>query len=199
MSREFPEFTLDRIKLRRIRPEDIDAVYAGLSDHQVVAHYGVSYTSLAATKEQMKWFEQIVARKTGIWWAIALIEDDSMIGACGFNDWSHEHRKAELGYWLMKEHWRQGLLTEGLPSIIKYGLCDMGLHRIHADVEPDNEASCALLRKFGFHLEGTLRDVERKGDKFLSLHQYSLLSSDASALRLFVKRRPSVTGCSRVS
>ncbi|MPQ85456.1 GNAT family N-acetyltransferase [Pseudomonas sp. MAFF 730085] len=183
MSEEFPEFSLERIKLRKIRPRDIGSVYMGLSDPRVVAQYGVSYKSLAATDEQMRWFEQIICQKTGIWWAIALNTDDSMIGACGLNDWCHKHRKAEVGYWLMPEHWRKGLLTEALPAVIRYGLCDMGLHRIHADVEPDNEPSCALLTKFGFHLEGTLRDVELKDGRFLSLHQYSLLSSDAAALR----------------
>lgn len=84
----------------------------------------------------------------------------------------------------MPEHWRKGLLTEALPAVIRYGFRDMGLHRIHADVEPENKPSCALLTKFGFHLEGTLRDVELKDGKFLSLHQYSLLSSDAVASQL---------------
>ncbi|WP_241195371.1 GNAT family N-acetyltransferase [Pseudomonas orientalis] len=180
---EFPEFSLKRIKLRKVRPEDVGSVYAGLSDPRVVAQYGVSYTSLAATDEQMRWFEQIVSQETGRWWAIVLKTDDSMIGACGLNDWCHKHRKAEIGYWLMPEHWRKGLLTEALPAVIRYGLRDMGLHRIHADVEPDNKPSCALLTKFGFHLEGTLRDVELKDGKFLSLHQYGLLASDAATSR----------------
>jgi ribosomal-protein-alanine N-acetyltransferase len=183
LSEEFPEFSLRRIKLRKVRPGDVASVYAGLSDPRVVAQYGVSYTSLAATDEQMRWFEHIVLQKTGMWWAIALKTDDSMIGACGLNDWCHKHRKAEIGYWLMPEHWRQGLLTEALPSVVRYGLQNMELHRIHADVEPDNEPSCALLRKLGFHLEGTLRDVELKEGKFLSLHQFSLLASDAGAER----------------
>ena len=181
MSENFPEFSLERIKLRKIRPEDVGAVYAGLSDPRVVAYYGVSYASLAATDEQIAWFEHIVSQGQGIWWAIALHENDLMIGACGLNDWCNQHRKAEIGYWLMPQHWRKGLLTEALPSILRYGLQDMGLHRIHADVEPDNEPSCALLRKFGFQLEGTLRDVELKAGKFISLHQYSLLSSDDPA------------------
>ena len=180
MSVKFPEFSLNRVKLRKVRPGDIDAVYAGLSDPRVVAHYGVSYASLEATEEQMKWFEHIVTQETGIWWAIALHENDSMIGACGLNDWCIQHRRAHIGYWLMPDYWRQGFLTEALPSILQYGLQDMGLHRIHADVEPDNTASCGLLKKFGFQLEGTLRDVEFKAGKFISLHQYGLLSSDVS-------------------
>jgi ribosomal-protein-alanine N-acetyltransferase len=129
----------------------------------------------------MQWFEKIVAEQTGVWWAIADLKGDSMIGACGFNDWSQHHRRVELGYWLMPTYWRQGLLTEALPSVFRYAFEALGVHRIHADVEPANEASCALLRKLGFHHDGTLRDVELKDGEFLSLHQYSLLRTDPVA------------------
>ncbi|MBC3948372.1 GNAT family N-acetyltransferase [Pseudomonas sp. DOAB1069] len=181
MSETVPEFALDRIRLRPVRPSDLPAVYVGLSDPLVIAHYGVSYSSIEATEAQMQWFEKIVAEQTGAWWAIADLKDDSMIGACGFNDWSQHHRRVELGYWLMPTYWRQGLLTDALPSVFRYAFEVMGVHRIHADVEPANEASCALLRKLGFHHDGTLRDVELKDGEFLSLHQYSLLRTDPVA------------------
>ncbi|WP_342648773.1 GNAT family protein [Pseudomonas sp. REB1044] len=174
----FPEFLLERISLRKILPSHISDVYKALSNPQVIAHYGVSYSSLAETEEQMRWFERIVNERSGIWWGISLVNNESLIGACGFNNVCHDHRKAEIGYWLMPEYWGRGLLSEALPSMIDYGFSTMGLHRIHADVEPENEPSCALLKKFGFMLEGTLRDVEFKGGRFLSLHQYSLLSTD---------------------
>ncbi|MBA1194091.1 GNAT family N-acetyltransferase [Pseudomonas entomophila] len=95
----------------------------------------------------------------------------------------HAHRHAHLGYWLMPEHWRKGLLSEALPWILQYAFDHLQIHRVHADVEPENTASCALLRKVGFQLEGTLRDVEIKDGRFLSLHQYSLLASDPAAQR----------------
>nr|WP_314487704.1 GNAT family protein [uncultured Pseudomonas sp.] len=181
MSTAFPEFRLERITLRKILPMHVVDVYKALSDPRVIAHYGVSYSSLAETEEQMRWFERIITERSGIWWGISLINQASLIGACGFNDWCHTHRKAEIGYWLMPEYWRQGLLSEALLSVIDYGFGNLGLHRIHADVEPENEPSCSLLRKFGFQREGTLRDVEFKDGRFLSLHPYSLLSTDLKA------------------
>ncbi|WP_416637894.1 hypothetical protein [Pseudomonas sp. OHS18] len=57
----FPEFSFADCKLRCIRADDIEQVYAGLSDPRVIAHYGVSYSSLAATREQMLWYEQLLA------------------------------------------------------------------------------------------------------------------------------------------
>ena len=184
MTQPFPEFLTNRFRMRRIKPSDIDRVYAGLSDAQVVAHYGVSYDSLDATQEQMRWFDQLLDNKSGIWWGLARLEDDLLMGACGFNDWSHEHRQVHLGYWLLPEYWRQGLLREGLPFILRHAFQHMAVHRIHADVEPENIASGALLRHLGFVHEGTLRDVECKDGKFLSLEQYGLVSSDPAAIAL---------------
>ncbi|WP_236100859.1 GNAT family N-acetyltransferase [Pseudomonas argentinensis] len=55
------------------------------------------------------------------------------------------------------------------------------MHRVHLDIEPENVASWRLAEKLGFSREGTLRDVEYKGGRYLSLHQYSLLSTDQAA------------------
>ncbi|MBD9656459.1 GNAT family N-acetyltransferase [Pseudomonas sp. PDM12] len=183
----FPEFSFADCKLRCIRADDIEQVYAGLSDPRVIAHYGVSYSSLAATREQMLWYAQLLADEAGIWWALA-DNDDVLIGACGFNDWHHEYRRIEMGYWLLPDYWRRGLLQQALPCILRHALQAMGVHRIHLDIEPENVASWRLAEKLGFSREGTLRDVEYKDGRYLSLHQYSLLASDQAALALLANR-----------
>ena len=103
-SRPFPELRTARFRLRRIVPADIDAVFRGLSDPAVIAHYGVSYQTLEATQRQMDWFEEIHAAGTGTWWGISGPAPDApLIGACGLNDVHAEHRRGELGYWLLPE------------------------------------------------------------------------------------------------
>lgn len=192
---EFPEFFLPRCTLRRIRLRDVDAIFAGLSHPQVVAHYGVRYDSIEATREQMCWYDALLENRQGIWWGIALPGRDELIGACGFNDWSHTDRRVDMGYWLMPEHWGKGLMQACLPVILRFALRVLGVHRIHADVEPENHASVRLLDRSGFVLEGTLRDVEYKDGRFLSLHQYSLLSTDPRALALLADDTPTLRPC----
>lgn len=63
----FPVLTTGRLLLRRFQPDDIESVYQGLSHPEVIRHYGVSYDSLEATKEQMDWYAAIEREEKGIW------------------------------------------------------------------------------------------------------------------------------------
>ncbi|WP_282365345.1 GNAT family N-acetyltransferase [Pseudomonas sp. PS02290] len=179
-----PSFDLGNYVLREIRSEDIQAVFAGLSNPSVIRHYGVSYHSLEATVEQMRWYERLLSEREGIWWGIARHEDDELIGACGFSDWIHEHRSVDLGYWLLPAYWRRGIMQKALPEVLRHAFRHMNIHRVHADVEPENAASFHLLRKLGFLHEGTLRDVEYKEGSYVSLHQLSIIQSDPVAMEL---------------
>jgi len=66
----FPELRTPRFLLRRIAPADAEAVFLGLSDPKVIQHYGVSYQTPEEAQFQMRWFEDLLAQGTGIWWAI---------------------------------------------------------------------------------------------------------------------------------
>lgn len=175
----FPRFTTPRFILREIQQADIEAVYRGLSDPQVIRHYGVSFHSLEATQVQMDWYRELQEQSEGLWWGICLAETpDELIGACGFNDWSIEHRHIELGYWLLPGFWRSGIMVECLPAIIQHAFTAMGVHRVEAVVEPENVASTRVLEKLGFIHEGTRRECELKQGRFLSLASYGLLVTE---------------------
>lgn len=179
-----PGFDLRDYVLRRFRPEDIHIVFAALSRPDVIAHYGVSYQSLEATAEQTQWYERLLSERRGIWWGIAKNSDDQLVGACGFNDRRPDDHSIELGYWLLPDYWKRGIMRKALPQILRHAFTHMNIHRMHADVEPENPASFYLLRKLGFVHEGTLRDVEYKDGGYVSLHQLSLIKTDPAAIAL---------------
>ena len=181
-SRPFPELRTARFRLRRIFPADIGVVFRGLSDPAVIAHYGVSYETLEATQRQMDWFEEIHAAGTGAWWGISCLAPGApLLGACGLNDIHAEHRRGELGYWLLPECWGRGIATECVGAMLGHAYGPMGLHRVAAEVEVDNHASRRLLDRLGFRLEGIRRDYERKNGAFIDLMIYARLSTDMVA------------------
>lgn len=174
----FPTLATDRLILRKIQPEDIQRVHEGLSDERVTKYYAVSFPTLEATKEQMIWFDKLFDEKTGIWWAICEKDNPHMIGSIGLYQYEEEHKKAEVGYWLIHPSWGNGYASEALETVVNFGFENMKLNRIEAFVEDGNEASDRLLKKMGFKQEGLFRQREWKRDKFIDLKVFAQLQSE---------------------
>lgn len=175
MNDNFPILESERVYLRQFKASDIDNVYKGLSHPEVIKYYGISFDSLEATKEQMGWFADNETNGTGIWWAVCSKTDDTFLGAGGLNDLNKEHKKAEIGFWLLTENWGKGYMTETMPLIFNYAFNELNLHRIEGFVDANNSNCKNALAKLNFKLEGTMIDCEIKNDKFISLDIYSKL------------------------
>ncbi len=140
----------NRLKLEVIKQTDINWVFQALSDDKVTKFYGVHFNSLEAVREQMDWYAELLSEKKGVWWKLKLQESGEAIGACGFNNWSHNNESAEIGFWLLPEWWKMGYMKEAVRSIIAYGFKEMKLNTIYAEVEEGNEASKRVLHSYGF-------------------------------------------------
>lgn len=171
---KFPAIKTSRCTLRKIVPGDITHIYEGLSHPEVIRYYGVSFDTLESTKEQMEWFDRLENEETGIWWAICSSDNTTFYGAAGLNNVSHNHRKAEIGFWLLPAYWGLGIMPEVVPEILNYGFKTLNLHRIEGIVENDNANSKRLMEKLGFQHEGTMKECEVKNGHFISLDIYAL-------------------------
>ncbi len=171
----FPTLETERCLLRKIFSTDQQKIFEGLSHPEVIKYYGVSYASFGATKAQMDFYNELLSNETGIWWAICQKQNHQFIGACGFNNWMKEHRKAEIGFWLLPEFQQKGYMSEAVKKVIEYGFTEMNLHRIEAIIETGNDNSSKLLRKMGFAYEGTNKECEIKNGRFIDLEVYALL------------------------
>lgn len=167
----------DRLLLRPIVAGDIDHVFKGLSHPDVIKYYGVSFHTFEATKEQMTWFADLEKNGTGIWFAVCSLDDKTFYGAGGLSSLSKEHRKAEIGFWLMPGFWGQGIMTEAMPLICDYGFDRLGLHRIEGFVESDNTNCKNAMAKLDFQHEGTMKECEMKHGRFISLDIYAKVKS----------------------
>ncbi len=174
----FPVLNTKRLLLRQIIKNDQENVFLGLSHPEVIRYYGVSYTSLQSTGEQMKWYSNLEKSKSGIWWAIASRDGKNFYGAIGLYQISKEHRKAELGYWLLPEFWGLGYLQEAAARVLEYAFIVRDLHRIEAFVETGNSASAKSLEKLQFEQEGRMKDSEMKNGKFISVDIFARVNKN---------------------
>ena len=175
---ENPTIKTNRLLLRPIVATDIDNIFKGLSHPDIIKHYGVNFQTLEATKEQMTFYADLQKDGTGFWFAVCSPDNKTFYGAGGLNSLSKEHKKAEIGFWLLTDFWGQGIMTEAMPLICDYGFDKLGLHRIEGFVESDNTNCKRAMSKLDFQYEGTMTDCEIKNGKFINLDIYAKIKND---------------------
>ena len=87
-------------------------------------------------------------------------------------------RSAYLGYWIGAPFAGQGLMTDALRLTLAQAFNSLRLHRVEANVQPDNIASRALLRRLGFTQEGYSRRYLRIAGRWRDHERWALLTED---------------------
>jgi ribosomal-protein-alanine N-acetyltransferase len=173
----FPQLKTERLVLRELLSSDAESLFAVLGDEAVTEFYDDEVLEgVSQAGEQIEaWAAGFRARRC-VRWGIAQRENGKIIGTCGYYGFHNWHERAGIGYELARAFWRQGIMTEALGAIIKFGFKKIGLNRIEAVVMPGNTASVKLLDGLGFYREGVLREYENWGSKgCVDLMMFSLL------------------------
>jgi [ribosomal protein S5]-alanine N-acetyltransferase len=63
-------------------------------------------------------------------------------------------RSAYLSYYAFVPYHRRGYMSAGVSAMIQLAFREYRLHRLEANIQPENAASIALVRGLGFELEG---------------------------------------------
>jgi len=83
-----------------------------------------------------------------------------------------------LGYMIDEHVGGGGLMTEGVRAVCQYGLGELGLHRIEANIMPHNTRSMRVAEKAGFVQEGLAVRYLRINGKWSDHYRYALIGSD---------------------
>jgi ribosomal-protein-alanine N-acetyltransferase len=86
-----------------------------------------------------------------------------------------ERVSAEVGYWLAEPFWGQGIATQAVKAVTAYAVATHGLSRVFAVPFASNIASCRVLEKAGFTLEGHLRRSAIKDGVIVDQVQYAYI------------------------
>ncbi len=103
-------------------------------------------------------------------------ENDELIGGIGFHSkYGKYSHKDEIGYWLGKPFWNNGIMTDVVNKVCEIGFSEFNLLRIEATVFNRNTASKKVLYKAGFVLEGTLKKFYFKDEKLIDADIFARL------------------------
>jgi RimJ/RimL family protein N-acetyltransferase len=158
-SETLPTISANRVCLRWLTDEDVNSLFSIFSDPEVMRYW--SSLPLADVEEASKLLADIrdyFRQRILFQWGIARKTDDRVIGTCTLFHIDRDNRRAELGYALGREHWGKGYMQEALTALLSFCFGELNLHRIEADVDPQNVSSVKTLERLGFQREGYLRE-----------------------------------------
>ena len=169
--------------LTSLRAEDRQTCLLHLNESEDISQWTMSIPYPYTETDFENW-SKLIARQTDVgsehqtW----MIRDpsDFMIGACGLDHIVLGHR-AEIGYWLAKSYWRQGIATRAVRCLCHHAFGEYGLERITAGVFTGNKASARVLEKNGFVEEGTLRRHLKKDEELIDTWTFALLKDEFEA------------------
>lgn len=171
------QFTTPRLLLRPFTEADIPHLVRLAGNYEVARHtqnIPHPYTEadaqhwIAATQQHRE-------QRTAYSFALELRATKEFVGGIGLNLESR-HNRAEAGYWLGQPYWGQGLATEALGALVRFGFEELALHKIYATHHAENLASGRVMVKNGMVLEGKLVQHIQRDWQYLDLWQYGLLS-----------------------
>ncbi|GIH03686.1 N-acetyltransferase [Rhizocola hellebori] len=110
---------------------------------------------------------------------LAMTLDGRIIGSCSLSGFEPRHFRAELGYMVHPDLHGHGYASEAARLMVRFGLGELGLHRIEATTAPDNAASQRVLEKIGMSYEGLARHhVLVGGHTWRDSLRYAILATD---------------------
>lgn len=81
--------------------------------------------------------------------------DEVIIGAINLSQiFRKAFQNAYLGYYIGEKFAGKGHMTEAIQLVLRFAFRRLKLHRIEANIQPENLASIAVVRKNGFTKEG---------------------------------------------
>jgi [ribosomal protein S5]-alanine N-acetyltransferase len=140
------------IVLARPSPADADEFVAAAIDSSGL--HG-SWVSAPDTTERFTAFLARAAREDQASYLIRHRECGGLVGYVNINNIIRGAlRSGHLGYAAFRSHAGRGLMTAGLAAVVTDAFGGLGLHRLEANIQPDNAPSRGLVRRLGFRREG---------------------------------------------
>jgi ribosomal-protein-alanine N-acetyltransferase len=169
----------DRLFLKGFSPEDMNFIFTQLSKNEI--------KELLGHKSEDDYLKELEKQKNGyasynrsfILFLLIDKKTNKVIGRCGIHNWNKEHERAEIGYIITDEDFKnKGLMSEAVKTIIHFSFHTLQLHRLEAMASSENTFSVNILKKNNFTREGLLRKHYKIEDRFEDSILFSLLREE---------------------
>jgi len=101
----------------------------------------------------------------------------SPLGAIGTRP-RDEPGRADVGYWLGRPYWGNGIMTEALTHLLGYAFTTLDNYKMEADVYTHNERGLRLVASVGMTREGLIRRAHRKYGEWVDVTVWGILAEE---------------------
>jgi ribosomal-protein-alanine N-acetyltransferase len=169
------ELALPRCVVRSWRRSDVESLARHADNRRIWINLRDAFPHPYTKRDAREFIRATMRRDPETFFAIAV--DGAAVGGIGFVLHPDVERvSAEIGYWLAEPFWRRGITTEALGAVTQYAIATHHLTRVYAVPFAWNTASCRVLEKAGYVLEGRLRNSAIKDGIVTDQLQYAFIA-----------------------
>ena len=169
------ELKLKSCDVRSWRMSDAEVLARHANNHKIWLNLRDAFPHPYTSQDAREFIKSV--RTHGPETTFAISVNDEAAGSVGFvlrHD--VERVSAEIGYWLAEPCWGRGIATEALVAATGHAITTHGLTRVYALPFAWNTASCRVLEKAGYVLEGRLRRSAIKNGVITDQLQYAFIA-----------------------
>lgn len=173
----FKKLIGERIYLSPLNVEDAEKYVEWFCDFKTAD--GIAKSGKMMTVEAEKeWLENSI-KNNDMNFAIVNLENEELIGTCGFNSIDHQDRTGIVGIFIGEEKYRSnGYGTEALRILLDYGFNYLNLNNIMLTVKSFNERAINCYKKVGFKEFGKRRESYYLNGKYYDDVYMDILSKE---------------------
>lgn len=139
----FPSISNDKISLRQIQLSDVNDII------EISFYDAIQATTMKQAAEMQTRIDKDYLDGNSIHWGIADKLTNKIVGTCGYYR-GLDKGEGELGCVLLPKYRGQGFMSSAMLLAIKFGLNYIGLTRIWAITNKQNEKAINLIEKLNF-------------------------------------------------
>ncbi|HTX87334.1 MAG TPA: GNAT family N-acetyltransferase [Candidatus Nanoarchaeia archaeon] len=168
-----------KINLRQLKKSDDKALFNHANDHLICRYTTIPYPyTLKIAKVFIEKTRKKIRAGESYELGITAKDNDEIIGMAGLRIINKKAKVAEMGYWLGRKYWGQGIVSEAAALMLDFGFKKLKLNRVFARAMKPNIGSARVLKKNGFKSEGILRRHEYKMGKIYDVLQFGILKEE---------------------
>jgi ribosomal-protein-serine acetyltransferase len=176
----FAETVAPDVEVRLPQPWDAEELYKISAENQDYLRPWLRWAEEQQSVETSRGFlvhsMHALADNSEVVWTVWYKGEIAGLVGTSAIDW--RSRKIEVGYWLGEGFEGKGLMSAALRRMLDHLFGTLDLHRVELYINPKNEPSRTVAKRFGFTHEATLRRFYLSDGALVDMEVHGLLQSE---------------------